>query len=138
VTSKILWNNGMELLLYCVKLYFASMLIISGLSKISSLEGFRKILYKQAILPSWSITTISNFFPWVEVVLALLLIATDTILAIFVAGFVLILFVVFVLFETVLIITKRASLCGCYGLVYAQKVEIASLGTSLILLIRSQ
>lgn len=119
------------ILLLGLELYFAAILGVSGLAKLDNPEQFAAILRRHHILPTWSIARFSKLFPWLEVILAIwLVMGIKPLLS---AGLIFILFAGFLIVETVLVVTKRASECGCYGIVYRQKVDGASIATAVIL-----
>lgn len=121
----------MNFALLTLDLYLATMLGISGLAKLDDLDYFASTLHHHRILPKWSIYAASRLVPWVEVIVALLLIIGE--LSIATSIVVLALFVIFLITETILVITKRATNCGCYGVAYPQKVDGASIVVSLVL-----
>ena len=120
---------GLRLL---IELYLAAMLGVSGLAKLDRPDAFAATLRRHRILPGWSIPAVSRFVPWLEVALALLLLMGVWEGA--VTAVASLLFLSFLLIETILVATKRATECGCFGVAYPQKVDQASLVVSLILL----
>lgn len=121
----------MNVLLLGLELYFAAMLGVAGLAKIKHPEQFAATLRRHRILPAWSIVGVSRAVPWLEVAAAASLIAGTAPVA--TAALVLMFFVSFLVIETILVVAKRATECGCYGVAYPQKVDEASVATSLVL-----
>lgn len=121
----------MNLITFILELYFAAMLGVSGLAKAEQPERFADTLTRHRILPRWSVYPVSRLFPWAEVALAGLLVVGLAPLAAAIAT--LTLFAIFGVIETVLVLTKRATECGCYGVAYPQRVDHASIATSAIL-----
>lgn len=121
--------TGLRLL---IELYLAAMLGVSGLAKLDRPDAFAATLRRHRILPGWSIPAVSRLVPWLEVVVALLLLTGVCEGA--VTAVASLLFLSFLLMEAILVATKRATECGCFGLAYPQKVDKASLVVSLILL----
>lgn len=121
----------MAVIAFLFELYFAAMLGVSGLAKTEHPEQFARTLTRHRILPRWTIRTIGRVFPTLEVVIAALLVAG--LARVPVAAFVVLLFVTFGAVETILVVTKRATDCGCYGLAYSQKVDWASVAVSSLL-----
>ncbi|MFN8453209.1 MAG: MauE/DoxX family redox-associated membrane protein [Anaerolineae bacterium] len=121
----------MSLLFLFLSLYFAAMLGVSGLAKAEHPEQFAATLRRHRILPHWSMIGISKIVPWLEIVVAILLILN--LLPVITSALVFLLFVSFLVIETILVVKKRATECGCYGVVYPQKVDGASIVISIIL-----
>ncbi len=116
-----------------LELYFAAILGVSGLAKIENPAYFASTLRRHGILPQWSITGVSRVFPWLELMIAFSLISgAANILA---AVLAIALFVSFAATEMILVVTKRATECGCYGVAYPQKVDWASVVVSSLLII---
>lgn len=112
--------------------YFAAMLGVSGLAKLEHPQHFARTLLLHRMLPSWSVVVVSRTFPWLEVLLATLLLSgigqrlTSVVT--------LVLFTGFLAVEIVLVLTKRATNCGCYGVAYARRVDGAALLVSSVLI----
>lgn len=123
----------MTFILLALELYFAVMLGVSGLAKMEHPDRFADTLRLHRILPEWSIKGVSLLFPWFETLLAAVLIAG--VAARVTASIVLGVFLLFLLIESILVVTKRATECGCYGVAFRQKVDGASIAVSTILVI---
>ncbi len=118
----------MNLLRFLLDCYFALVLGISGLAKIDRPRLFAVTLRRHGILPTWSVGLVSRVFPWLEVLVAGMLIANvvpmySVVIALFLFGG-------FLVIEGVLLATKRAADCGCYGGAHRQRVDSASVTTS--------
>jgi hypothetical protein len=116
-----------------LELYFAAMLGVAGLAKIKHPAQFAATLRRHGIFPAWSIVGISRIVPWLQIAVAVSLVTDITPVA--TAVLVLMFFISFLIIETILVVTKRATECGCYGIVYPQKVDGASIMTSIILVL---
>lgn len=121
----------MAALLLLVELYFAAMLGVSGLAKLDAPEHFEATLRVHRLWPAQAIRPVSRIFPWLEVVVAIALIIGFA--PAFTAMLTLLLFGIFLSVETILVVTRRATECACYGVAYRQKVDGASLIVSVIL-----
>lgn len=121
----------MGFLILIVELYFAAMLGISGLAKFEDVDYFANTLRVHKILPSWSIAGASRVIPCIEVLVAASLIVGTFSIA--TAAIVLVLFVSFLVIETILTLTKRTTDCGCYGAAYPQKIDGTRIIVSMIL-----
>lgn len=121
----------MIILHFTLDLYLAAVLGVAGLTKVKEPAAFALALRRQRILPLWSIPYVSRLLPRAEVVLASILVigVADVMVAILV----LTLFTIFLIVEATLLMTGRATGCGCYG-ARAQKVTGASVTTSICLL----
>lgn len=121
----------MMIVCFVLELYFAAVLVVSGFAKVQSPASFASTLLRQHLLPQWSIRPISLVFPWVEVAFAgTLVVGLAPILAAF---FLCALFVGFLSFEVVLVVTKRVTDCGCFGPALKRTVDGTSLSTSALL-----
>lgn len=121
----------MTIVLLILDLYFAAMLGISGIAKLENVEYFADTLRRHRILPLWSIITVSRVFPWLEILGAVLLISGFK--PIETSIFTFFLFAGFLAIELILVMTKRAMECGCYGVAFPQTVDWVSLVVSLVL-----
>ncbi|MGH2459202.1 MAG: MauE/DoxX family redox-associated membrane protein [Chloroflexota bacterium] len=121
----------MGLVTFILELYFAAMLGVSGLAKAEQPERFADTLRRHRILPRQSIDLVSRLFPWAEVALAGLLVTGEAQHAAAIATVAI--FATFSAIEVVLVTTKRATECGCYGVAYSQRVDHASVATSTVL-----
>ena len=110
----------MSLLLLFLSLYFAAMLGVSGLAKAEHPKQFAVTLRRHNIFPYWSITSISRIVPWLEILVAILLITN--LLTILTSALVFLFFLSFLVIEIILVVEKRATECGCYGVAYPQKL----------------
>jgi hypothetical protein len=118
----------MAVILLVVQTYLAVILGVSGLAKAIDSNQFASTLYRQRILPFWSIKGVSRSVPWLEVGLAILLVLEFS--AIVVNLLVLTLFSCFLIIEIILLNTKRSKECGCYGAAYQHNVDAASVVVS--------
>lgn len=121
----------MSIFILGLELYFAAILGVSGIAKLVQPGYFTATLHRHRILPTWSIIGVSRTVPWLEIAVAVSLIVG--MIPVATAIMVLILFASFLTIEVILIMTKRATECGCYGVAYPQKVDGASVATSAIL-----
>lgn len=117
---------------FLLNLYFAAMLGIAGLAKLDSPESFAITLRQQRILPIWSVSAISRLLPYVEVVLACMLVVG--IVPTFTAATVLLLFISFLGVKLLLALTNPGASCGCSGATQSQVVDNASLLVSCVLI----
>lgn len=120
----------MSLALLGIELYLAAMLGVSGLAKVEQPGHFAATLRRHRILPAWSIPAVSRVLPWLELAVACSLVAGVVLRP--AAVLVLVLFASFLVVEVVLVVTKRATDCGCYGVAYPQKVDRASIMVSAV------
>lgn len=118
---------------FALELYFAAMFGVSGLAKMEQPDRFAATLNRHRILPHWSVHVTSRLIPLAEVVLAIVLVTGLAPTAATVAT--LVLFAMFGAVETVLVVTKRATECGCYGVAYPQQVDGVSIATSVVLVL---
>lgn len=123
----------MSLLLLPVEVYFAAMLSISGLSKIDDLEHFADILHYQNLIPTKCVFLVARIFPFVEIVIAFLIISG--IAPLLSAIIALCLFTGFLLQKSVLLFLDRTEDCGCYGQAKPQAIDAASIGTSTLMVL---
>lgn len=121
----------MNLVVLSLQFYFASMLGVAGLAKIEHPEQFADTMALQRILPRWSLNAVSRIVPWIEVVVALLLMTGLAPLA--TSSLTLLLFTSFLAVEVVLLKTKYAGNCGCYGASHLHRVDGGSVAASVIL-----
>lgn len=121
----------MSFLVLGLDLYFASILLVSGLAKVDSLERFEVALRRQRLIPPLLVPAVSRIMPWLEAVVAGVLISgiMPVATAIVVLGF----FSTFLVYEGTLVITKRTHECGCYGAAFSRNVDGASVVASTIL-----
>ena len=121
---------------FLIDIYFAAVLGVAGLAKLDDPHFFTSILHHQGILPKWSIGIIGKIFPWLEIVLPVLLLITTNIYKIAITIFTLILLIFFFIFNTVVYSKKRAeSGCGCFGKYVRQRDFGTVVTTSFIQLI---
>lgn len=118
----------MSFLAFAFELYFALIFSVSSLGKLDDPAHFSVVLRQQRILPSWSIQVVSEFLPWVEIAVAILLISGMAPLASAVAAAML--FVIFLTVKIILLVTKDSVDCGCYGDSQLDRVDTASLVVS--------
>jgi len=123
----------MGILIFVLELYLAVTLGVSGLAKVADLSYFESVLKEQRILPLWSIQAASRISPWVEIALAFFLITGFFTVA--ASLLVVALFAFFLGIKLFLLKKKNGADCGCLGRVNAQKVDGASVGASVILLL---
>ena len=123
----------MNMIVFGIELYFAIMLGVSGIAKIAEPYDFAATLRRHRILPAWSVTPFSRVFPWLEVAIAGAVLTGAA--AVATAALVLALFSAFLIVEVILVVTRRATDCGCYGVAYRQKVDGASILVSTILIL---
>lgn len=122
----------MAVLQLLLNLYFAVALGVAGLAKVEQPSLFAKSLQEHRIFPQWSIPFVRSIVPWLEIGLAVALVIG--LLPILMVSFVLVLFLCFFILEVTLLITGRDATCGCYGKASEQRVDIASLLTSIAFL----
>jgi len=122
----------MTIVMLALDFYFAALLGVSGIAKLEHPEQFAATLRRHRLLPPWSVGGISRFFPWAEIAVASALIMGFA--PVLTSSMVLIFFVAFLIVDSMLLATKRADECGCYGMAYTQKVDPASVTTSGLLL----
>lgn len=115
-----------------IEIYLAGMLGISGIAKLQDVDEFANTLRIHRILPTQSVKIVSRIFPWIEIILACFLVFG--IFPLFTSALVCVLFATFLGIEVVLVVTRRATDCGCYGVAYRQKVDSASIVVSTLIL----
>ena len=123
----------MNVILLLLQAYLAVVLGISGLAKAVNPRQFAATLQRQRILPDWSIECISYLVPWLEMVLALLLVVG--VLPIVIGIITMLVFMSFLTIEIIVLKTNRHKQCGCYGMAHRQKVDEASVAVSTIFII---
>ena len=123
----------MNLLAFALELYFAVTLWVSGLAKIDSPKYFLIALAQQRILPKRSRTFVTRTLPWMEILLALLVVAG--IFKQMTAILLLSLFIIFLGLKIFLLTTGRTKDCGCYGSAKPQEVDGASITVSFIIVL---
>ncbi len=122
----------MAILRVALSLYFAAVLSVSGFSKLQRPDQFALNLLQQQLLPDWSVHSVSRLVPVLEILIAGMLVTG--IAPVFTGSIIVCLFSAFFAIEAILLITKRAEDCGCYGVAYVQKVSKISVISSGILL----
>lgn len=121
----------MTMLYLTLNLYFAALLSVSALSKLDNLAGFLDTLHRQGILPETTRPFFSKAIPFIQLLVALLLVLG--VLPLFATLVVLALCVCFLAIESFLLWTGRSDNCGCFGVAYRIRVDSASIVSSLIL-----
>ncbi len=115
---------------FALECYFAVTLATSGLAKIDAPTSFEKTLLQQHILPAWSTKVFSRLFPWIEILIACLLVvdiwAKAT--AILLLG----LFLIFLGVNLFLFLTNSTANCGCLEQVETKIVDALSITISVI------
>ncbi|MCH8853765.1 MAG: hypothetical protein IID41_14100 [Planctomycetes bacterium] len=111
--------------LYGATIYVAGVLLISGLAKGVDLEGFARILKRQEIVPSAAIPLAARAIPVGEVTLAVLL--AFGLASPFAGMAALLLFVSFFAFTAVLFSQGRGAECGCFGVVFSERIDAGAL-----------
>lgn len=113
-----------------LNVYFASVLGVTVLGKLEQPSTFAAVLRRNNILPSWGIDPVCRYFPWLELAVAGWLItgiapvlASCTVNALF-AGFLIV--------KVKMLLTRNTADCGCFGVAYAERVDKASIGTSVM------
>jgi peroxiredoxin len=103
----------MSLVAYALAVYFALSLGVAGMAKVQDPLDFLKTLKKQRLLPEWSIAPVGRGLPWLEIIIACLLVLGwfQVVVAIVLVG----LFAIFLSVKTVLFVTKSDADCGCAG-----------------------
>ncbi|QBD76588.1 hypothetical protein EPA93_11470 [Ktedonosporobacter rubrisoli] len=91
---------------------------------------FTGTLYKQGILPLWSIKWVSKIFPWIEIGLSLLL--TAGFLEKLVSFLVVSLFVIFLSIKLTLFFKKAHVSCGCNSQSTSEVVDGVSIFVAII------
>lgn len=120
-----------KLFLLALGVYFSSLLSVSGLAKLDQVSHFAATLRQQRFLPHWSIKGVSKVFPWAEIAVAILII---TGISPRISGAILAtLFGIFLFINMFIVLTKRTSKCGCYGIAFNKNVDGASVITSALL-----
>jgi hypothetical protein len=119
------------LLRYLLALYFAAMLGVAGLAKLERPDLFALLLHQQHILPTWCVRAVSRFLPWCEIALAATLVAG--IAPLLVALLTLLLFVTFLMAQTLLLLRHRSRSCGCYGALAIERAAPANVTSALLL-----
>ena len=123
----------MPFLTFALDCYFAAVLGIAGLAKMDDPAPFAATLRRPRLLPAWGIGAIGRLLPWCEILLAAtLLIGVAPVL---VASLILLLCAAFLVGQALLLLTKSADACGCYGVASAHRVAGTSVATALLLLI---
>lgn len=125
----------MIIIILLLKIYFGASLITAGLAKLDRKESFGNILTKQEILPKWSISYVVKYFPWFEMLLALLLVGSNGLLEIILIILTFILFLTFLVFKIILFYKNPQLPCGCYISAYNKKIDGNDLSVSFIIVI---
>jgi hypothetical protein len=115
----------MSMLVLGLEAYFAALLGVAGFAKVHQRQQFALTLRQQRILPHWSIPLIALILPWGELLIAELLIVG--IAKALTAGIVLTLFLSFLVFKLILMVSQPKADCGCSGASQAQPVDNASI-----------
>jgi len=110
----------MQYVAFVLCLYLALVFLASGLSKLISVTSFRGALVRQAILPKKSVAFVAWSLPVVEVGMALLLLVPE--FTMWVALAIALLTGVFTFVTLRLMAQGRATECGCYGLLYRERL----------------
>lgn len=118
----------MNILTFALALYFAAILGVSALAKLEQPATFAATLRRNNILPEWSINGVCRFFPLVEISAAVLLVAG--IIPLLSALLIVVLFVGFLVVKAWMVVTRRVSDCGCFGVAYSERVDGASVATA--------
>lgn len=123
----------MSLLAFTGELYFAAVLGVAGLAKIGNPRRFATALLQQKIFPAWCINIFVKIVPWIEIVIALMVIfnAVEPLTAILILA----LFIVFLGLKIFLLATGRVEDCGCYGSAKPEEVDGASIVVSALLVL---
>lgn len=119
------------LLRYVLALYFAAMLGVAGLAKIERPDLFALLLHQQHILPTWCVRAVSLVLPWCEIALAAALVAgTAPLLVALLTG---LLFVIFFMAQTILLLMRHGTSCGCYGAMAIERAAPMSVASAMLL-----
>lgn len=121
----------LSLLVFGLTYYFAAVLGVAGLAKLDQPTAFEETLRRYHLLPSWSVPAVTRAVPWLELALAVVLIAGIAVGVI--ALFVFMLFLLFFVLNTLWFLTRRAGNCGCYGGSNPRRVDGANVATASIL-----
>ena len=121
----------MSFLAFALELYFAATLGVSGLAKVDNPQYFAQTITQQQLAPSWSIPLITRILPWIECVLAALLLTNiePIITSILLAS----LFLFFLIVKIVLLATGRTKDCGCFGSTKPQNIDGINITVSFLL-----
>lgn len=118
----------MEWVIAAIRAYFALVLFVSGVAKLRAPRAFEETLSKHGVVPSLLRPFTARAFPAFEVSLAVALISNLGVG--FVDAVVAATFLTFVALESYLIVTHKATECGCFGVAFRQRVEGTSVATS--------
>lgn len=128
----------MDFIVLGFDLYFVAILGVSGLAKLASPVYFAETLRRQRIVPLWSIWAVSWLLPVLEITLALFLLVG--LFPLWTGLVVFVLLLLFVSAEVALLVSHRATDCGCYGIAYPNRVDwvsvLVSVGLILLSLLR--
>jgi hypothetical protein len=122
----------MNVLYFLLAVYFAMVLGTSGLAKIDSPAHFATVLRHQQLVPDWSFNVISKFFPYLELILSFLILASPNIFKPFIVFVVFILFLMFSIIKLILFARGQSTDCGCYGKSLSQKIENSGIVVSFV------
>lgn len=125
----------MSYISFILSLYLAAVLGTAGLVKLEQPNTFNTILLRYKLVPKTAVKGICNYFPWVEIAVAALLVSG--VLPLIVATGTVVLFVGFLVVKVRLVATKRNGDCGCFGAAYKEKVDLSSVLTATIMLMFS-
>lgn len=118
-----------------LSIYFGATLAVSAVAKLYKVEQFQVVLIHQRLLPTPIIRYVAWGLPLVELLLCLWLIAGIAHQA---ASFsISLLFLLFLIFETTLVATRKGSSCGCYGVFFRQTSDWTTVITAWILFLLS-
>ena len=115
-----------------MNVYFAVMLNSSAVAKLANIEGFRFTLARQGIIPTSLQPVALIAIPGAQIAASLFVLSG------FLPGLasaaILIMFGTFLIVETSLLRSGKATSCGCFGVVYPITIDSASLVSSGILI----
>ena len=121
----------LDLALVTLGVYLAAVIGVSGIAKLERPDLFAATLRLHRLLPPRTIAGVSISLPWIQIAVAAALVSSvgGLIPSVVALG----LFLCFVVVELILVLTKRATECGCYGVAYRIPVDAASVAASVIL-----
>lgn len=120
----------MAILSFVISLYLAAVLGVSGLAKLARPDHFAETLRIHEVLPWQIIEPFSRLFPMFEIfVSGWLLSGVSSTLAGLLA---LTQFAAFAFLESYLVVTHRATDCGCFGVAFRTKVDVISILVSAV------
>jgi hypothetical protein len=105
----------MNILHFLLNYYFVVVLGVAGIAKLDSPQTFFSTLRYRYNFPQQTSDWISKVFPWGELLIAMVLLLTSNLYHMVMSGIVMLLFLSFLLLNSISHYAHKADECGCYG-----------------------